>query len=145
MTARTAGGDVLTLLQEQHELLARVAELAALQAGLIDQEATESLLENLSRRQQILARVSEIDGRVTLAVAALSVTDPQFALIEQRRAAVRELSQAILEQDRRDLAQLHLRRDGLARSLAQLSQGSAARGAYAPAVAASPSFQDRSA
>lgn len=138
------GARVLTLLAEQHDLLAKVGELCLAQGRVIEDDEPEQLVAVLEQRAKVLDRATSLGRQIDEDAARLPPDDPQHALIRQRRRAIGDLARSIAESDRQHNTALSRKRDELARSLAGMNSGKAAAAAYAggqPAV--QPGFQDQ--
>ncbi len=120
---------VITALEEQVELYRRLAKLAELQHVYVQQEQTESLLEVLAQRQQLLDGLSELERVVAPARKQWAGYVSRLGPAERPRAEAamnetRRLLEQITTADRNDAMVLQQRKLNLGR---QINQARAAR------------------
>lgn len=144
MTTTEAGSRILLMLSEQQDLLQKVRELANVQSRVLAEEESEQLVAVLQQRALILQRAVALSADIDKAVNRLALSDPQQALIAQRRQAVSELAESIARTDQEHSQTLIQRRDELARRLAGMTNSRHATSAYShPQSNVAPGYQDR--
>jgi hypothetical protein len=120
---------IITALSEQVGCYQRLAKLAELQHEHVQQSQTESLLEILTRRQEVLDQVARLEQIIVAAKRRWGeyvggLRSEQRAMAEKLLAETRRLLEEITTADRNDALILQQRKLNLGK---QISQATSAR------------------
>lgn len=136
------------LLDEQHELLARLEALSCRQSALIEGDDDQSLLALLAERQDVVDRLSAsrhelLSGRQGWDRVLERFPETRRQVIRGRLEQIAELARVVAARDEADRRRLEARRDRLSEELADLGKSRGALAAYGTRVTdQGPSFQD---
>lgn len=136
MIEQTPANAVLTCLQEQVGCYRQLARLAELQHEHVQQGQTEQLLSVLTRRQEVLNRITSLEA--TLAPMRKQWGDFLLTLDAATRASAEKLmsqARALLEEittaDRNDTMVLQQRKIEISRQIGQIGRGQQVNRRYA--------------
>ena len=138
------------VLDRQIELYERLEELSLRQAGLLDGEQPDALLDVLAQRQVLIQQVTDLNARLEpftqrWADLAARLSPAQRTDIGNRTGRLDELIKGIADRDEEARRTLESRRAEVSSRIASASSQRAAVAAYrgASGAPASPRFQDR--
>jgi len=127
---------LLRLLTQQKQCYAELQRLAQQQRDLILAQQPEALLSLLSKRQQMVEQITQLQvefspylkqwDAIRETLAAESRQQIQSLLDE-----LKTMLDGILEQDREDANELSQRKDAIGKEMASANRGRVAAGAYA--------------
>jgi uncharacterized protein YukE len=132
---------LLELLQQQRDLYHELYQLSEQQSRLIEAGQTEELLALLSKRQELVERLAELNSRLSPYRDHWRSLAEQLPPDEQQRLRrlldeVQSLLQAIIEQDDSDREHLQSARREVSNELQQTTKAGSAVQAYRGASAA---------
>lgn len=150
-----AGGGVAhleLLLEQQQGLFTRLDDLSRRQAGLIESDQTDRLLELLAERQVLVDQIATVNASLEPWRARWStfINELDAGIRERVRLrveAVSALAQCVAERDEHDRRLLEGRKEAVSVELGHVSRGRGAIAAYGTGSPreAMPRFQDREA
>lgn len=123
------------LIGRKHDCLAQLYELGSQQLALVDSGDITQLLKVLGAKQQLLARLQEIEGELD-PFRSQQPEDRQWSSSEQRSRCAQAIQRSealfreIVTQEKQSEQLLSCRRDEAAARLEQAHAASQARGAY---------------
>jgi hypothetical protein len=149
-------GELVNVLDQQREMLARVDDLGRQIGPLVEKDDSTGVLVVLASRERLIGelRVSSQSHAPLVAQwhqwrGAISEADRR--LVQHRLDDIAWLQNRLVERDEADRRRLEARRDEVANEIAKLNTGNHAAAAYGTTTAAptraadlhSPRFQDR--
>jgi len=137
---------LLDLLEQQRDLYARLSELSDQQSELISSGQTDELLNVLSKRQQLVEQLTQINSRLSPYRDHWSEVAERLPAGDRDRLRrlldeVQQLLQRILDRDEQDRVELQSARERVGQQLQKTSRAGTARKAYGHA-SATPRFTD---
>jgi flagellar biosynthesis/type III secretory pathway chaperone len=141
-------GAVVGLLDEQCELCGRLERLGAEQSGHVEAGRTEELLSVLSRRQEVLDRVVQINeilepfrANRESVMSRLPASDREA--LQGRIDRIAETVDRVRRRDDEDRRRLEQQRKSVADELSGMTRLRGAAAAYASNAATASRFHDR--
>ncbi len=142
------------VLDRQREVYERLESLSLSQAGLIQADETDRLLDVLGERQRLIEQLGALNEELApfterWGELAPRLSEPMREELRRRFDDVSRLVGSIAERDEADRCALEARRGAVGRELEMVSRGRGALSAYArsqgggPESGSNPRYQDR--
>jgi hypothetical protein len=140
-------GRFASILTEQRTVYRSLQTLSERQGGLIASGDTSSLLDLLTQRQQVVERLTEINGQSEPYKAQWStfwggLTTEQRDQLRGLIGDVQDLIDAIMSQDEKDYNELERSRDQVGADVQHVHRGTAGHRAYVRPAAVEAKYAD---
>lgn len=142
---------LISALDQQREILARIDELGRRVGGLVDGEDPTELLLVLTARERVIGELQESSKTHAPLVSQWNqwrgtLSEADRRLVQHRLDDITWLQKRVSERDDTDRRRLETRRDAIAAELGRMNNAGKANAAYGRSPGASnetPRFQDR--
>lgn len=141
----SGGGELVALLDRQIGLLEELDRAVAMQENWTGEEDADEIAAVMSRREELIGLMTAVDASLGEARRGWDGSAGGRALVDERVERVGAMAARIMERDRELMPALVERLRAIGQELSQMSQATAAAGAYARQAGrgVSPAFQDR--